>query len=178
MVQGTDAFELKSMKQGFTFFREWCKETIGDGRDPDSTTHKSFLSWQVLSVHSSVNNNSNMKYYFSVQTWDLLRIMYHGFTGLCTDFLLRHPGYFISPVRLNGSAVEPYFSQLKYAARRQLSSVSYQTARVAVETSKAVSTKCPHECDYRDAEIDIHPVQLKKKKLTLITRYRGIQDTV
>ena len=49
-----------------------------------------------------------------MQTWDLLQIMYKGFTGLCKDILNDHPGYFISPLRINGSAVETIFSSLKY----------------------------------------------------------------
>ena len=51
-----------------------------------------------------------------IQTWDLLRVMYNGFVGLCTDFISENPGYFIIPVRMNGSAVESYFSQLKFSA--------------------------------------------------------------
>ena len=92
-------------------------------------------------------------------------MMYHGFTGLCESFLSTYAsrGYFISPIRINGSAVESYFSQLKYAARGQLSSTQYAVARGAVATSKAASTKRPRECDYRDAGLDLRPVQLTKR---------------
>ena len=90
--------------------------------------------------------------------------MVDGFLGFCQEFLQNHPGYFITPVRINGSAVESYFSQLKYAARGQLSAVNYETAQAAIETSKAASTKRPSEADYRDAGLDIQPVQLKKHK--------------
>ena len=99
-----------------------------------------------------------------MQTWDLLRVMYNGFFGLCTTFLAENPNYFIVPVRVNGSAVESYFSQLKFSAGGQLSSVNYATAQASVETTKAVATKRPREADYRDAGLDIHPVQLKKCK--------------
>lgn len=98
-----------------------------------------------------------------IQTWDLLRLMYHGFVGLCQSFVTANPGYFIIPVRVNGSAVESYFSQLKFAAREQLSSVNYEWARAAVETCKAASAKRPSENDYRDADIDVQFVGLKKK---------------
>lgn len=101
---------------------------------------------------------------FKLQTWDLLRVMYNGFVGLCTDFIAENPGYFIIPVRVNGSAVESYFSQLKFSADGQLSASNYATAQASVETTKATSTKRPRESDYRDAGIDIHPVQLKKHK--------------
>ena len=45
-----------------------------------------------------------------------------------------------------------------------MSAINYETAQAAIETSKAASTKRPHEADYRDAGLDIHPVQLKKHK--------------
>ena len=90
--------------------------------------------------------------------------MFQGFIGLCEHFLSRYPGYFITPVRLNGSAAESYFSQLKYAVRGQLSAINYETAQAALETTKAASTKRPHEADYRDAGLDMHPVQLIKKR--------------
>ena len=95
---------------------------------------------------------------------DLLHIMFQGFLGLCEHFLRRYPGYFITPVRINGSAIESYFSQLKYAGRGQLSAINYETARAALETTKAASTKRLHEADYRDAGLDIYPVQLIKKR--------------
>lgn len=79
--------------------------------------------------------------FIPLQTWDLLHLMFQGFIGLCEHFLREHPGYFITPVRINGSAIESYFSQLKYAARGQLSAINYETAQAAVETSKAASTK-------------------------------------
>ena len=101
--------------------------------------------------------------FIPLQTWDLLRLMFQGLIGLCEHFLTEHPGYFITPVRINGSAIESYFSQLKYAARGQLSAINYETAQAAVETSKAASTKRPQEADYRDAGLHIHPAQLTKK---------------
>ena len=42
--------------------------------------------------------------------------MYEGFRGLCEDFLAKNPNSFISPVRVNGSAVESLFSSLKFIA--------------------------------------------------------------
>ena len=89
--------------------------------------------------------------------------MKNGFEGMCQNFLATNPGYFITPVRVNGSAIESYFSQMKYAARGQLSAANYQSAQAAIETSRAVSTKRPREADYRDAGLNIYPVQLKKK---------------
>jgi len=94
-------------------------------------------------------------YLVPLQTWDLLRIMFQGFIGLCKHFLSRYPGYFITPVRTNGSAIESYFSQQKYAVRGQLSAINYETAQAALETTKGASTKRPHEADHRDAGLDI-----------------------
>ena len=90
--------------------------------------------------------------------------MYNGFVGLCTDFLAGNPDYYIIPVRVNGSVVESYFSQLKFSSGGQLSASNYATAQASVETTKATSTKRSRESDYRDAGLEIHPVQLKKRK--------------
>jgi len=105
-----------------------------------------------------------MDYLVPLQTWDLLRIVFQGFIGLCRHFLSRYPGYFITPFRTNGSAIESYIRQLKYSARGQLSAINYETAQAAIETTKAASTKRPHEADYRDACLDIYPFQLIKKR--------------
>ena len=72
--------------------------------------------------------------FLSWQTWDLLRVMVYGFQGFCEDFLHRNPGYTIYPVRLNGSAIETLFSQLKYAAGGHLSGVNYASARASILT--------------------------------------------
>lgn len=93
-------------------------------------------------------------------------MMFHGFTGLCSYFLSKHfqKGYYIVPVRVNGSAIESYFSRLKFSAHGQLSAINYSSAQAAVEMAKSVSTKRPHEADYRDVGVDIKPVGLKRKK--------------
>ncbi len=116
-----------------------------------------------LLLHLALNNAILLTSPTKYQTWDLLRVMKKGFVGLCESFLTSNPGYFITPVRVNGSAIESYFSQMKYAARGQLSAANYQSAQAAIETSRAVSTKRPREADYRDAGLNIHPVQLAKK---------------
>ena len=63
------------------------------------------------------------------QTWDLLRIMYYGFKKFATEFLSENPEYTIYPVRLNGSAVETFFSPMKHATSSQLSGVNYSSAK-------------------------------------------------
>jgi len=42
--------------------------------------------------------------------------------------------------------------------------MNYEIAQAALETTKATSTKRPHEADYRDAGLDIYPVPLIKKR--------------
>ena len=64
-------------------------------------------------------------YYVSlIQTWNLLRMMYFGFVGLCEDFVTAYPGYYIVPVQINGSAIESLFSSQKYNASGQLSAAN------------------------------------------------------
>ena len=85
-----------------------------------TTTRRPFLSWQ---------------------TWDLLRVMYHGFRGFCSEYLQKHPGYTIHPIRFNGSAVETFFSQLKFTTSGHLSGTNYATARSSVLTRGSVKGK-------------------------------------
>ena len=90
--------------------------------------------------------------FLSWQNWDLLRLMYYGFKNLCADFVSAHPGCTVYPVRLNGSAVEMFFSQVKHATSGQLSSINYATARGAVITRGSIHGKLrPHRGDYRSA---------------------------
>ena len=60
---------------------------------------------------------------------DLLRFMVNGFLQLCSYFLSIKPGYFISPLRLNISALESFFSTIKYQARGNLSGTNYAICR-------------------------------------------------
>ena len=108
------------------------------------------MSPYIIALHVKIMYNAYIPYPH-IQTWDLLRVMYNGFIGLCTSFLAENSNYFIIPVRVNGSAVESYFSQLKFTAGGQLSSANYATAQASVETTKAAAIKRPREADYRDA---------------------------
>jgi len=60
--------------------------------------------------------------------WDLLRIDVYSFKAFCQWFLMAYPTYFVSPLRLSGSAVESLLSQYKFAAGGKLDSVNYTTA--------------------------------------------------
>lgn len=78
-----------------------------------------------------------------IQTWDLLLIMSYGFKGLCEDFLADHKGYFIAPIRINGSAIESIFSSLKYISGGNLSATNYATSLSSLLTQKTIQ-KNPH----------------------------------
>ena len=113
-----------------------------EGYTITQTTNRPFLSWQ---------------------TWDLLRVMYFGFKGFCEDFLSRHPGYTIYPICLNGSAVESFFSKLKYNTSANLSGVNYASARAAILTRGSVQGK-KRNVDYRDAPMYLRTHKLQKLK--------------
>ena len=90
--------------------------------------------------------------------------MFYGFKSLCNDFLAAHPGYTINPVRLNGSAVETLFSQVKHATSGHLSSCNYATARSSVITRGTIHGALRrHQGDYRSAPLYVRRDALQKK---------------
>ena len=60
-----------------------------------------------------------------MQTWDLLRLMYYGFSELCHEFFDRFPGHYLIPLRINGSGLETIFSQLRFSTAGNLTSCNY-----------------------------------------------------
>ena len=75
--------------------------------------------------------------------------VYQGFTGLCEYILNNHPGYFVSPLRINGSAVETIFSSLKYISGGNLSSTNYSTSLAAFATQRDLAKNPYSEVGYR-----------------------------
>lgn len=144
-ISSTLSQPLVSMREGFTYFVSWLEALLA--ADPTFTPtkpqQKSFLSWQ---------------------TWDLLRMLLYGMEALVADFLDRHPGYYIVPVRVTGSAVETLFAQLKHAAGGRLSATNYTTSRAAVLTQRSIHTVHSSGKDYRDAALDFASVPLARKK--------------
>ena len=69
--------------------------------------------------------------------------MYYGFNGLCKDFLTDHAGYFISPIRINGSAIESLFSCLKYISGGNLSSTNYSSSLTSLAAQRNVAAINP-----------------------------------
>ena len=119
-----------------------------------SPLQKDFLAWQVnvyyyCLLSCCVYTLAYITLYFLLQTWDLLQIMYKGFIGLCEHVLNNHPGYFISPLRINGSAVETIFSSLKFISGGNLSSTNYPTSLAAFATQRDIAKNPYSEPGYR-----------------------------
>ena len=99
-----------------------------------------------------------------MQTYDLLRVMYFGFVDFCTDYLGRHPGYYITPLKLNGSAVETLFSQFKFSAGGKLTSQNYATAKRSVMLRRGIHGHHSSSAGYRDVPLYTQDVPLRRKK--------------
>jgi len=125
-----------------------------------SSNQRSFLSWQskyiiILFIISCKN------FYIHV-AWDLLRIDVYSFRSFCKHFFEKHPGYFVSPLRLSGSAVESLFSHFKRNAGGKLDSCNYMTARCAHLVQQCASTH--HSgTGYRDEMLTYSELPLQKK---------------
>ena len=91
-----------------------------------------------------------------IQTWDLLEIMYWEFKGLCEDFLAAHPRHLISPLHVNGSAVESVFSCLKFITGGNLASNNHPSALTAFATQRDVSKNTNSEAGYRNETISTY----------------------
>ena len=61
--------------------------------------------------------------------------MWFGFQGLVQDFTAANPGYHINPKRVNGSAVETIFSQLKHTTSSNLTAANYESAKATLLTT-------------------------------------------
>ena len=95
--------------------------------------------------------------------WDLLRIDVQGFSEFCHSFLEKHQGYFVSPLRLSGSAIESVFGQLKFSVGGKLDAANYRVARAAF-LMKQASEGHHSGKSYRDAHLSISDIPLERKK--------------
>lgn len=93
----------------------------------------------------------------------MLRVDVYGFRGFCEHFFCNYPGYFVSPLRLSGSAVESLFSQYKYNAGGKLDSSNYITSRAAHLIKQTVATHHSGK-GYRDKDLQIACMPLKRKQ--------------
>ena len=85
--------------------------------------------------------------------------MVYGFKGLIEDFITDHPGYYINPRRLNGSAVETLFGQLKHTTGGHLSAANYATAKATLLTKSQTKGKD----GYRSTELYLRQSELARK---------------
>ena len=76
--------------------------------------------------------------------------MVYGFVQFCRWFNTAYPDYFVSPLRINGSAIESIFSVLKFTAGGNLSASNYGSFRGRVITGREVITNSNSERGYRD----------------------------
>ena len=101
-------------------------------------------------------------FYCSLQTWDLTRLVYYGFTEFCKHFVSIFPGYYIWPLRLNGSALETIFSQLKFNMNGQLSSVNYSAALTTLKLKRRIHG-WRGKFVYRKTPLYVREISLKRK---------------
>ena len=136
---------IESMENGFMFFVGWCDDAILNGVPVESNAQKVFLAWQ---------------------TWDLMRLTFYGFKEFTENFFRRHPSeeHYIIPVRLNGSAVETLFSQLKYSTGGHLSSTNYSSARSSLLVKRQVRGHNVKDKDYRNISLNLSRQPLKRLK--------------
>ena len=118
---------------------------------------KKFLAWQ-----SKLKYINMLTFTLYNVAFDLLRIDIYGFRLFCRHFFSKYPGYFISPLRLSGSAIESLFSQYKYSAGGKLDAANYCTAHASNLVKQVVSTHWSGK-DYRNEELSTTTLALKKK---------------
>ena len=103
-----------------------------------------------------------MQAFYNYIAWDLLQIDVYSFRAFCKYFIEKYPGYFVSPLRISGSAVESLFSQFRRNAGGKLDSWNYVTARCAHLVQQCASSH--HSAiGYRDQTLTYMELPLKKK---------------
>ena len=92
--------------------------------------------------------------------------MYHGFVEFCSHFLEKYPGYTIYPIRLNGSAIESYFSQLRAAAGPcNLTATNYSSVSATVKLrGKTKPGNKKFKDDYRKSTLSFRQHKLERKR--------------
>ncbi len=105
--------------------------------------------------------DSKQKCFLSWQTWDLQRMLVYGFKELCADFINKYGDtFYLTPKRLNGSAIETLFSQFKDSAGGTLSSSNYATARASYLMRVSIHGKHHGEADYRNVPLYLRQMDL------------------
>ena len=144
-IRDLEAPILRSIQEGYDFFKDWHiqLDEAHENFNPTSPFERRFISWQ---------------------TFDLLRICVYGFVAFVESFLQRHPGYYVVPLKLNGSAVETLFSQFKYIAGGKLSSLNFATAKRSVMLRKDIHGHHKANRGYRDVPLYTADVPLRRQQ--------------
>ena len=82
-----------------------------------------------------------------------------GFKNLVKDFTATHPGYYVNPRRVNGSAVETLFSELKHITGGNLSAANYESAKATLLTKR----ECKGQDSYRSDVLYLRQSELARK---------------
>lgn len=135
-IESTESVVLKRIQHGLLFFSEWY-EKLWSTTDfcPSSPREKRFLGWQ---------------------TFDLLRLSLYGFQTLCDNYFsaTNNKNHYIIPFRVNGSAIETVFGQVRQKTHGKVTSLSYPPAlkKLQIEGNlKPFKKRCTEE--YRNTEL-------------------------
>ena len=153
---------LHSIDKGYTFFESWLTQKLAKGISNTITFLTLFEHNILFDITGYHVTKTTDREFLSWQTWDLLRITVFGFKDFTASFLQDHPGYVIYPVRLNGSAVETLFCQLKHATSSQLSCVNYPSAKASILTQGSVHGRRRCRC-YRSTPLFVRQHRLKRQ---------------
>ena len=161
---------MKHITKGCKFFTDWFMKVL-EGMDYRLTISFNFfqiLNSKLLAICKEDFYHGRVSHYFKISylifyfvAFDLLRIDIYGFTFFCETFLSKYSEYFISPLRLSGSAVETIFSQYKYTCGGKLDAGNYYTARAANLVKQVVANHASGK-DYRNEELSTIALPLKK----------------
>ncbi|KAL9953963.1 hypothetical protein ACROYT_G041447 [Oculina patagonica] len=130
---------LANIRKGMSFFEEWC------------ASHED-------TVYADNSKKARQRKFLAWQTWDLLRLVVNGFLMFCDwffDNVSPNGKYFISPLRINGSAIESIYSILKFASGGNLSALSYGPSLGKLINRKGMQQNKNSEKGYRDVVLNI-----------------------
>lgn len=141
-----DSPPLTSMIDGFRYFCSWY-EALEEPECSTTFRRRNFLSWQ---------------------TFDILRLMFFGFIDLCDAVWKLKPGSYVVGLKVNGSAVETLFSQIKQRSGQEMNSTNYLTARrsliatrdVDLSNRKRDADTCPG--GYRNTDLGLSLIKRQR----------------
>ncbi len=90
--------------------------------------------------------------------------MYYGFKAFSTDYLTRHPGYYINPHDVNGNVIETIFGQMRQVTQQNLSSTNYASSRASLLTKWSICGKRTGHDNYREQPLYFKEAKLQRRK--------------